>query len=304
MANGSSGTVLLVTRDSATIRLLESSLGNAFVLPTVGDAADALDRLSDTGCDAVIIDSRLPDQDGHALCMAIRQNHRLADTPVIFVADPGDRDAEARCLELGAADCVTASASPAVLLLRVRYQVEAKHARDELRWQVATDGLTGLANRRQFDEVLEREWRRLGRTGEKLSLVLADIDHFKDFNDNYGHIAGDDCLRQVAHALRQVVNRAADLPARYGGEEFVCVLPDTDAPGAYRIGERLREAVARLDIRHEHSPVAPCVTISVGSATGECRPGHSPLGLLAIADEQLYVAKNAGRNRVASASLP
>jgi diguanylate cyclase (GGDEF)-like protein/PAS domain S-box-containing protein len=163
--------------------------------------------------------------------------------------------------------------------------------------QSLLDGLTGIANRRRFDETLAREYRRHARGGATLSLVLIDIDHFKAFNDRYGHIQGDACLRRVAEALRQNVTRAGDLVARYGGEEFACILPETDAPAAAALAERLRRAVAALDIPHEASPTACRVTVSCGAATRRCLPGGAPLDLLARADEQLYRAKAAGRNQ-------
>jgi diguanylate cyclase (GGDEF)-like protein len=301
MSGSAGGTVLVVDNDPVNVEFLASILDGEFELMSAATADEAMALLKATTPDAVLLDVRMPDPDGYRLCANIKQDHRLADIPVIFLTGVNDHEAEARGLEVGAVDYITKPVSPAVVRLRVRHQVELKRAREELQRLVTTDALTGLPNRRRFDEVLEREWRRLGRSRAPLSLILVDIDQFKPFNDHYGHIAGDNCLRRVAIAIAGVVSRAADLAARYGGEEFVCVLPETDRAGAVTLAERLREAVAELRVPHEFSDAAHYVTVSAGVATGHGKIGQSPLSLLGLADEQLYAAKHAGRNRVMSA---
>jgi diguanylate cyclase (GGDEF)-like protein len=160
------------------------------------------------------------------------------------------------------------------------------------------DTLTGLANRRRFDEVLLHEWRRAAREGTSLSLVFCDIDFFKDFNDSYGHLAGDECLVKVARAVSGVSNRPGDLAARYGGEEFVLILPGTGEEGATTLAERLRTRVVELRIPHAGSRIAPHLTISLGVASAVPRPGSEPAELLDLADRAVYMAKEEGRNRV------
>jgi diguanylate cyclase (GGDEF)-like protein len=300
MSGTGNGLILVVDDDPLNTKFLHSVLENEFDLLTAHDAAEAWEMLKSTTPDVVVLDVLMPGSDGYELCTAIRQDHRLREVPVIFLSGLADGNAEARGLRVGAMDYITKPVSPAVLQLRVRHQIELKRAKDELQRLIATDALTGLANRRRFDEVLDHEWRRLSRTEGTLSLVLIDIDHFKSFNDLHGHLAGDDCLRQVARAVSGVVNRAADLAARYGGEEFVCVLPETDAAGALVIAERIRAAVAALAVPHARSGVAEVVTVSIGVATGRCRAGLSPLILLGHADQKLYAAKAAGRDRVES----
>ncbi|NRF71103.1 diguanylate cyclase [Aquincola sp. S2] len=182
-----------------------------------------------------------------------------------------------------------------------RHRLEAR-----LRELASVDGLTGIANRRVFDEVLARECQRAQRSGPPLSLVMADIDHFKRYNDRHGHQAGDDCLRQVARAIATAVGRVGDLAARYGGEEFAVVLPNTDAAAAALVAERIRAAVAALALPHGASETAACVTVSLGVATLAAQPlpgaADTPQTLLARADQALYRAKAAGRNRVATAA--
>ncbi len=160
------------------------------------------------------------------------------------------------------------------------------------------DGLTGVANRRLFDDFFVAEWQRAVRAKQSLTVIMADVDHFKLFNDTYGHQAGDECLRQVASALSGGIQRATDLVARYGGEEFAVILPDIDAGGAATVAERLRAAVEGLGIPHAASPVGPVVTISLGAATVRPDAGGMPLAVIAQADMALYRAKQQGRNRV------
>jgi len=160
------------------------------------------------------------------------------------------------------------------------------------------DTLTGLANRRRFDEVLRQEWRRSAREATPLSLVFCDIDFFKNFNDGYGHLAGDECLVKVARAVSAVSNRPGDLAARYGGEEFVLVLSGTGEEGAFNLAEKLRTRIEELGIPHAHSPLGSHLTISLGVASVVPRPGSAPEELLDLADRALYAAKEEGRNRV------
>lgn len=163
-----------------------------------------------------------------------------------------------------------------------------------------TDSLTGLANRRYFDEVLSTEFRRLKRSGAPLSLIMLDVDRFKSFNDSYGHLAGDDCLRQIGAALETFVGRVTDLAARYGGEEFVVILTETDQCGAATLAERIRKAIESLAIPHPGSDIAEYVTVSIGVVTAHTARLTSPEQVVALADDALYCAKKGGRNRIST----
>jgi diguanylate cyclase (GGDEF)-like protein len=159
------------------------------------------------------------------------------------------------------------------------------------------DGLTGIANRRRFDEFLQKECLRSARENTPLSLLLVDIDYFKPYNDNYGHLAGDECLQTVASALSEAMHRPADLIARYGGEEFGVVLPNTDIDGAISKAEDLQAAVNRLKIPHNYSGTTDHITISIGVTSQVVCEKASPSVLITAADEALYEAKEAGRNQ-------
>ncbi len=178
---------------------------------------------------------------------------------------------------------------------------EVRMANEILRRASAIDGLTGLANRQSFEEFMEREWRRAIRDQKPLSLIMADIDHFKAFNDNYGHQGGDECLKKVASAIAEEAKRPADLAARYGGEEFMTVLPATDLHGAMEIAERMRANVEALAVPHAHSSTADSVTISIGVASLIPQRGTHHSSLIRLVDTALYAAKHAGRNVVRSA---
>lgn len=175
---------------------------------------------------------------------------------------------------------------------------ERKLAQDMLQRLSSIDGLTGIANRRYFDQYLEREWRRGVRSSTPFSLVMCDIDYFKAYNDTYGHQGGDDCLKKVAATIKSTLKRPGDLVARYGGEEFVIVMPETNVNGAAVLAESLRAGVEALGIAHANSQVNKCVTISLGVATIVPSLDSSPEELLSSADKALYRAKKEGRNRV------
>jgi diguanylate cyclase (GGDEF)-like protein len=247
--------------------------------------------------DLVLLDVVMPGLDGHEVCRRLQADAATRDIPVIFVTAHSDEEAETLGLELGAVDFISKPINPQVVRARVRTHLTLKAQSDLLRHWVYIDGLTGVHNRRHFDERLATEWARAARSGQPLSVVLLDVDLFKRYNDRHGHLAGDDCLRQVAAALQANLRRPADLVARYGGEEFVCLLPDTALAGAVKLAEQLGTAVQALHIEHGDSTVAPVVTVSLGVCTQDDHLPGSAADLLRAADAQLYRAKSEGRNR-------
>jgi diguanylate cyclase (GGDEF)-like protein len=248
--------------------------------------------------DLILLDVLMPGMDGYETCARLKADRLLRDIPVIFVTALDEVSEETRGLEVGAVDYLTKPISAPIVKARVRTHLELKRYQDVLRRLACLDGLTGIGNRRRFDELLEQEWRRAARTGQPLALILADVDDFKAYNDHYGHLAGDECLRLVASTLAAAIKRSMDLLARYGGEEFACLLPETDLTGAVVVARRLVTAVAELRIPHAYSGAAACVTISAGVASIIPSQDGSASALVQAADTCLYRAKKEGRNRV------
>lgn len=173
------------------------------------------------------------------------------------------------------------------------------HQANEMLYQISrTDELTGIANRRHFDELFETEWRRAARLSKPIAVILIDIDFFKNYNDTYGHQMGDECLKRVANALKRAIKRPCDVLARYGGEEFIVVLSDTDGNGAVRVAKSIQSNVAALSIEHKNSHVGNTVTVSFGISSMVPEINGSPELLIAKADSALYQAKHEGRNRI------
>ncbi len=286
-------------------------LGGSAVL--TGCGLEAVAAFAQEMPDMVLLDVALPDITGYEVARRIRASETSGNwTPIIFVtAMSRDEDVE-QGIAAGGDDYLFKPISRAVLSAKIRAmhrivqmrtsllvltrQLDA--ANQELVRVSASDGLTGIPNRRYFDETLNREWRRCRRNGSELALIMCDVDHFKRFNDLYGHQTGDECLRRVARVLTQASDRAGDTPARYGGEEFAIILPDTSAEGAGIVAEKAREAVIALDIPHAQSSYGQ-VTISLGVASQIPDETATPEKLIQAADQALYHAKHEGRNRLA-----
>lgn len=289
-------TVLIVDDDALTRSVLADLLKGDCRLLLARDGASALATLARQEVHLVLLDVSMGDMSGYEVLARMKADERSCAVPVIFITAMSEEAEEERGLLLGAADYVQKPIRPAIVRARVLTHLKLSLQRRELALMAARDGLTGIASRRAFDEALERATGAAVRHGTPLSLGLFDVDHFKLFNDRYGHGAGDDVLRHVAAILVSAARRAEDMVARYGGEEFVLLMP-----GARDLGpqmEAARRAVEAAGIAHAASPTSGIVTISGGGMVHLTGSGISARQLLERADEMLYRAKADGRNRV------
>jgi diguanylate cyclase (GGDEF)-like protein len=294
-------TILIVDDDAGSVKILRSILKAEGEILFASDGTTALSMVRDHHPDLVLLDAEMPGLDGYDVCRQLKANDQTKDTAVIFVTSHGDLAHETWALEIGAVDFITKPINPPVVEARVRTHIRLKQQADQLRRLASLDGLTGLANRRVFDETLIKEMKRAVRYQTPLSLVLLDIDFFKLYNDHYGHLQGDVCLKAVARVLAGQSRRPGDTVARYGGEEFVAILPETDAAGVAHFADMLLQAVRSMQEPHAASHVAPHVTVSIGTAVLDPVRDDAPEKLIARADAALYRAKQGGRNRVAGA---
>lgn len=296
--------ILIVDDSTTNLMLLGEILTPEYdvLVATSGEMALEIARNPEPP-DLILMDVKMPGMDGYTACQILKEDNHTRNIPLIFITAMEGSQAETKGFELGAVDYITKPYSAPVVCARVKTHLALKKHVDLLENLAFIDGLTGIANRRQFDQQLEKEWRRMMRRNAPLSLLLIDIDHFKKFNDHYGHGAGDDCLRQIAYTIASVIKRPGDLAARYGGEEFAVVLPDTDENGASAVAEVMRLAVNTLKRPHAMSPVADHITISVGVASDIPRIHQNEKDLINAADHALYHAKITGRNRVNTEAL-
>ncbi|WP_320827338.1 diguanylate cyclase [Reinekea sp.] len=258
----------------------------------------AIDLCQSQAPDLVILDVMMPDMNGYDVCRALKADPTTRDIPIIFLTSLSEEQDEIFGFELGAVDFINKPISPIVVKSRVGTHLRLKLQTDLLRSIGLTDGMTGIANRRRFDDKLDQQWRICEQDQKPLSLIILDVDFFKPYNDHYGHLMGDECLKSIAQALEQKIRRPNDLVARYGGEEFACILPTTDSDGALNRALELLRSVRDLRLEHLTSEVSSEVTISAGVATLIPNHSNSLLGLIGLADKALYLAKEGGRDRV------
>ena len=297
---------IMVVDDSRTQRaILEEFLSNLECdIVSCENGQDALIKVSESVPDLIILDVEMPGLSGYETCRAIRGYLQEHWVPIIYLSAHSNPDDLVEGLNAGGDTYITKPVHQDVIIaiskamLRLSFmQAELLKANKQLDEVAHFDVLTQVMNRRGYEDMLDRLWKDHQRRHAPLALMLLDIDHFKKYNDNYGHIKGDECLRSVASALKNSLKRPIDVLARYGGEEFVVLLPDTDLEGAKAVGERLVAAMKEANFEHKFSDTAPYVSVSIGVALADFATGTVE-DLLKQADQLLYKAKEAGRNRV------
>lgn len=297
---------ILLIDDDKTLRTIITSVTQEAGHLCIATASplEGVELAEDPEIDLVLMDVEMPDIDGYEATRRIREKLAERWIPIIFLSAHVDDSSYQRGIDSGGDDYLTKPVSPIVLVAKLRameriakMKAELDQMNAQLRRLSTIDPLTGALNRRGYTPLIESAWRQTAREKVVMSLLLIDIDHFKNYNDTYGHAAGDRCLEQFYNILKEVFRRPLDLIGRYGGEEFVVVLPHTSAVSAQQCAARLIDAMETAEIPHKSSQTAPYVTCSVGIAISSwC---ESIEEMIEVADQALYRAKLTGRNRSA-----
>jgi diguanylate cyclase (GGDEF)-like protein len=315
----SDGVILIVDDNPTNLSVLSIALKAAgYKIRVAMDGESAIEQVQEDAPELILLDVQMPGIDGFETCIRLKKIPLTQDIPIIFITASIDLENKVKGLSVGAVDYITKPFQQEEVLARVRVHLELRfltrkvqeqaialqQANQKLHRLANLDGLTEVANRRRFDEYFDHEWQRSGREQTPLSLILCDIDYFKNYNDHYGHQAGDACLRRVAKAISETLGRPADLVARYGGEEFAIILPNTPSEGAIHIAELLQLRIKQLEILHAQSRVSSYVTLSLGISSQIPVLLQENQTLIAATDKALYLAKSEGRNTFCMEKFP
>ena len=313
--------ILVVDDEPVNIQVVSSALESIYDIVTALSGYEAIDQLKEELPDLILLDIMLPDIDGFDVCKIIKSDASFVDIPIIFLTALASHECLFKGLDYGGIDYLTKPVDFVLLKLRVRNHLESKERHDLVKEQrdvIAlqkeqleimlarvkqlsnVDNLTGLANRRYFDETLESEIKRASRDLTPLSILLCDLDYFKSYNDRWGHLAGDACLKFVAEILKDSFLRVGDLVARYGGEEFIIVLPNTDSSSATLLAENFRNKVETAKMPEVFCDTSVHLTVSIGIITASNAKNVSAADLIESSDRAMYESKHAGRNQVTS----
>ncbi|MCY7295832.1 diguanylate cyclase [Alteromonas sp. a30] len=290
-------TVLIVDDSINNIKTLGEIIRTECNIIFARSGKEALSLAQKMRPDLILLDVMMPEMDGYEVCSRLKENKFTDMIPVIFVTSLDSEDDEQKGLELGAIDYIAKPFHPSIVKMRIRNHLELVRYRNQLKHLSTTDGLTGIANRRRFDDQLYIEWGRALREHDPLSLIFLDIDNFKKYNDYYGHLQGDECLRTIAQTIEQCYKRETDIVARYGGEEFAIVLPNTDLEGAKSCADKLVDTIRALALPHPENKDYGIITISIGLSSVVPNPNITPEQVLNFVDGCMYEAKETGRNK-------
>ncbi len=306
-----SGHILVADNTPKILSILANTLTKAgYQLKVAIDSKSVIKQSLESFPDLLLLDVHMPQTDGFEVCAQLKNNPHTRDIPIILMMTSRDPANIVKGFRLGAADYITKPLQTEEVLARVNLHMELQALKQTLSEQsaeleatnqtlkeVATlDGITKIANRHSFDDSLSHEWKRLAREHKPLSLILCDVDCFKQYNDRYGPLEGNACLKKVAQAVKRSVRRPADLVARYGGDKLAVLLPDTDTWGAVQVAKNIQSKIRSLQINHETSEVSDQITLSLGIASIAPAHGVIPKLLIARTDEALYQAKRKERN--------
>lgn len=297
MAKTDKKTILIIEDETINLNILVEILKDEYTLILEKNGTRAISRAENQMPDLILLDIMLPDLDGYSIITAFKNNDQTKEIPVIFISSLNDVKDEEKGLMLGAVDYIVKPYNAPIIKARVRTHMKLVTQRKLLERIAMLDGLTEIPNRRSFSERFALEWERGVRNNKPLSLIIADVDYFKQYNDYYGHGTGDVALKFIANVFVNVLGRSADFAARIGGEEFAILLPETTSDGGFEVAEKVRVAVEQLNIMHECSPVNKVLTVSLGGVTLTPYTIGCHVSMFEMADQQLYESKACGKNR-------
>jgi diguanylate cyclase (GGDEF)-like protein len=297
--------VLMVIGDAPTcIDTLFDIFQREYTVSVIRSADQVFETCRTRQPELILIDISVPEPNGFEICRQLKVAQDTRSIPIFFMLPAGRPKLETQAIHAGAADIIPLPINPAVTINRIKTHLTLKTQSNLLESLASVDGLTGVANRHRFDEAIEAEWRRCRRLITPLTLMMIDIDHFKAYNEIYGHLAGDNCLQEVAGILKKQLSRSHDILARFSGEVFACLLPDIYFDGAMQKAETMIRSVHDLGIPHAASKTAPVVTVSIGVIVTIPGPDRHPVEVISLVEAQLSQAKQQGRNRACGRELP
>lgn len=290
--------ILIIDDETDNLRILSDILRDQADIILAKSGQQGIRKAAELKPDLILLDVVMQGMDGFEVMTVLKHDAATHDIPVIFITSLGESRHEEKGFQLGACDYIQKPFHTTIVLARIKLHLELHRQRILLEKLANIDPLTGIANRRRYEEVLRREWRVAIRKQNPISLILVDIDNFKHYNDHFGHAAGDKVLQKVANTFRDRLQRPGDLVARFGGEEFIILLPDNDRLGGMDVMERCRQAIEQMPLDDLNNPDIRHITVSIGGYT--CLPdtNSKPKDAIKMADDMLYMAKHQGKNRI------
>lgn len=290
--------LLIVDDQPVNVKALNEIFKDEYDVLVATNGQQAIKIAREQRPDLILLDIVMPDVDGYTVCRTLKSLPDMVGIPIIFVTSNDDESNEVQGFEIGGADYISKPVNPVIVKARVKTHITLKKQVDLLETLANQDGLTGVANRRKFNEMLSYHFRACMRESQPLSMVMIDVDFFKRYNDYYGHVAGDMCLQQIANAISVTIRRPWDLLCRYGGEEFACLLPFTSAEHAAIRARAMLDAIHHLNIPHHLTEASDRVSVSIGVACLIPTRENTEKQLITEADRALYQSKSEGRARV------
>jgi len=297
MEEENKNTLLIVDDEDLNLKVLVNILESEYTIYTATNGQSAIEKAKEFKPDLILLDIMMPDLDGYHTLSELKKCEETSKIPVIFITGLDSDKDEEKGLSLNASDYITKPLNPMIVMLRVRNQIQIVNQIRTIERLSMIDQLTGLPNRRSFNGRMQVEWNQAIKEQKPISILIADIDRFKQINDTYGHQQGDIVLQIIAKTLQQAFDHPVDFVVRWGGEEFIVLLSDTPLSGAMDIAERIRNSIEKLEIPYYEGVIIK-LTVSIGVNSLIPEQNSSINAFISNADKALYAAKDAGRNKI------